>query len=147
MSLPHPEFDAAFYETIPLKRLVAFAIDFAIIAVLALATVLAFGLLTFGIGFALFLPITILVSFAYRWLTIAARSATFGMLFMGVELRGPSGRRLTSQEAMLHSGVFVGLTLTVIGWIATVIAIMATNRHQGLPDLFLGTVAINRPAQ
>ncbi|MEO0911658.1 MAG: RDD family protein [Pseudomonadota bacterium] len=147
MSLPHPEFDAAFYETIPLKRFVAFVIDFVIIAGLAGAAVLVFGILTLGIGFAFFLPITLLVGFAYRWLTIGARSATFGMLFMGVELRGRSGRHLTPQEAMLHSGIFIALTLTVIGWVATVIAIMATERHQGLPDLFLGTVAINRPAQ
>ncbi len=146
MALPHPDFDAQFYETVPLKRLVAFLIDIVIIAILSILTVAVFGVLTLGIGFALFMPITFLVSFAYRWLTIAARSATFGMLFMGIEFRGRDGLHLTSQEAMIHSGIFIALTITVIGWIATVITIMASERHQSLPDLFLGSAAINRPA-
>lgn len=143
--LPDPELDAEFYETVPLKRLIAFFIDAVIISAVAIVSVLVFGIVTLGIGFAMAFPIALLIAFGYRWITLASNSATFGMRFMGIEIRGASGAPLTSSEAAFHSGIFIALTFTVIGWIATVITIMATARHQGLPDLLLGTAAVNRP--
>jgi len=145
MAQPDPIRDAEFYEGVPLRRAVAFVLDAILITLLGLVTWLVVTLITFGIGFFLFPVIAFAVSFAYRWLTIASSSATPGMMFLGVELRNLDGYRLTPVEAALHTGIFLILMLSVIGWIATVVAILATERRQGLPDLVLGTVAINRP--
>ncbi|QHQ34955.1 RDD family protein [Algicella marina] len=146
MTLPHPEYDAQFYESVPLKRLIAFFVDIVLIGLISAVAVLALTLFTLGLGIFLTPMLVLLISFLYRWRTIAVNSATPGMAFMGIELRNRAGHRLSSQDAFIHTGIFVALTLTLIGWIATVISIMATDRHQGLPDLLLGSVALNRPA-
>lgn len=142
MALPNPIHDAAFYAGVPLRRAIAFMVDVVIIGALVLAALV----LTLGIGFFIFPLLVMAVSFAYRWLTLSARSATFGMLFMGIELRGATGQPLSPTEAAFHTGIFIALMVSIIGWVGTVIAMLATERHQGLPDLLLGTVAINRPA-
>ncbi len=145
-ALPDPVRDAQFYDGVPLRRLMAFLLDALAILVISMIAMPVLIVLTLGLAIPLFGVILFAIAFGYRWLTISARSATPGMMFTGIELRGPEGARLTPQEAAVHTGVFLILMLTVIGWIATVIAIMGTARHQGIPDLLLGTVAINRPA-
>lgn len=144
--LPHPDYDAQFYEGVPLKRLVAWLIDVFAISLLSLVATLALGVLTLGMGFMFFPLITFLMGFLYRWLTIASASATPGMRFMGIELRTGAGDRLDPTTAAMHTGLFLFLMATMIGGIATVISIMVTAHRQGLPDLILGTTAINRPA-
>lgn len=144
--LPHPDYDAQFYEGVPLKRLVAWVIDAIAITLLSIMSTLALGVLTLGIGFMFFPLITFAMAFVYRWLTIASASATPGMRFMGIELRTGAGDRLDATTAAMHTGLFLFLMATMIGGIATVVAIMVTARRQGLPDLILGTTAINRPA-
>ncbi|MEM8789041.1 MAG: RDD family protein [Pseudomonadota bacterium] len=143
--LPHPEFDRQFYEGVPGKRLAAWIVDFLAITVLALIASLALGVVTLGVGF-MFLPgIFFLTTFAYRTLTIAQASATPGMRLMGIELRQSNGDRLTPVLAAFHTGIFMFLMATLVGWIATAIAMLVTRYNQGLPDLILGTTAINRP--
>ncbi len=143
--LPHPEYDAQFYEGVPVKRLVAWLIDFVAIMLATVVSTLAIGLLTLGLGFALFPAILFLVTFLYRWLTISGASATPGMMLMGIELRSSDGHRLTPMIAAFHTGIFMFLMATLVGWIATAVSIWVTRYNQGLPDLLLGTTAINRP--
>ena len=144
--LPHPDYDAEFYEGVPTKRAVAWVIDFVICLIAAAALTLVLGILTIGVGFFFFPAIYFLIAFFYRFTTIADRSATWGMSFTGIELRGRTGQRLDPLQAALHTGIFMFLMASLIGWAATVAAILLTRYHQGVPDLLLGTTAINRPA-
>lgn len=144
--LPHPEYDAAFYEGVPLKRAIAWVIDFLICVTAAAALTLVVGIMTIGVGFFFFPAILFLISFFYRFTTIAGGSATWGMAFTGIELRNRSGGRLDPLMAAIHTGVFMFLVASLVGWIATAAAIVLTRYHQGIPDLLLGTTAINRPA-
>lgn len=143
--LPHPDYDAQFYAGVPAKRALAWLMDSIVIAVLSVAATALFGIVTLGLGFMLFPAILFLVSFLYRWLTIAGGSATWGMRFMGIELRSRSGDRLDPLTAAVHTGIFLFLMASMIGWALTVTAILVTRYNQGLPDLVLGTTAINRP--
>ncbi|NNU80516.1 RDD family protein [Halovulum dunhuangense] len=143
--LPHPEHDRQFYAGVPAKRAAAWVIDALVILVAAAAVTLVFGVLTLGFGLMLFPFILFGASFLYRTLTIAASSATWGMMLMGIEFRDRRGHRLDLVTAALHTGLFLFLMASVIGWIATVAAMLLTRYNQGVPDLLLGTTAINRP--
>jgi len=67
------------------------------------------------------------------------------MRLMNIELRGPTGARLTPTEAMLHTGAYLICASFFLPQ-ALSIALMALGpRGQSLPDLFLGSAAINRP--
>ncbi|MEM9778902.1 MAG: RDD family protein [Pseudomonadota bacterium] len=143
--LPHPQYDSQFYEGVPSKRFVAWLIDTFAISVISGVVTFVLGVLTLGLGFVFFPAILFLVSFGYRWLTISGMSATPGMHVMGIEFRTRDGNRLEPVTAAVHTGLYLFLVASVIGWVATIISILGTQYNQGLPDLILGTTAINRP--
>lgn len=139
--LPDPTYDPAFYENIPSKRVLAWLIDIALIT----AVTLVIGLMTLTALLWIW-PITYFItSFLYRSLTIAGGSATLGMRIMAIELRNSAGQRLSPGEAMGHTLLYLlSWTFAIVQLIS--IVLMATGaRHQGLHDLVMGTVAINRP--
>ncbi len=147
MSLHHPDpaLDPQFYRGVLSKRALAWVIDAAIILALWLVVSTVFGLVTFGIGFLAAPVLMFLVSLSYRWATISRRSATPGMRFFGIEFRTAQGARFDSGHAFWHSLMFVLLMGSLIGWLISVIAMLGTEKSQGLPDLILGTTVINRP--
>ncbi len=140
--LPDPETQAEFYQDVDTKRLVAFGIDTVVTLVITLFVVLLSGFL----GFLVFPMLWIGVNFIYRYLQISAKSATWGMRIMAIELRDSSGHLLDGQTAALHTAGFC-LSLSV-PFIQVISIIMMANdaRGQGLCDQFLGTVMINRRA-
>ncbi len=140
--LPDPAEDRAFYEGVPARRALAWVIDGLLILLASGLVTLVVGLLTLGLGFAFFPAIVFLLSFGYRWVTISAASATYGMALLGIEFRTRAGRRLTPLQAAVHTGVFLFLMASVIGWVATVISVLVTRYNQSLPDLLLGSTAI-----
>ena len=88
------------------------------------------------------------VGFAYRTVTIANGSATWGMRFAGIELRDGVGQRAsTAAMAALHTAGY-----TLCRWrcrflqVISVILMLTSSRGQGLTDHFLGTVMLNRKA-
>lgn len=139
-NLPDPEYLANLYEDVPSKRLFAWFIDVVLIAVIV-------GVLTlFSFFTALFfLPFLFaVVSFLYRWGTLTSRSATPGMRFMSIELRDAQGNYLTGTTAFLHT---LGYFLSVVTFPLQLISIammLTTRRKQGLSDMVLGTVALNK---
>ena len=148
MGVPDPQTDPQFYAGVPMRRFMAFLIDFAIILVL-LMVVAIIGViltaLTFGLGGPLAFLAGALTGFVYRWMLLTHRSATVGMMMTGIEIRDAEGRKMTQGSAFLHTicfhATFLFPPLAIIGWI-----LMATSPHRRLMhDLFLGTVAINRP--
>ncbi len=141
--LPDPDFQAEFYADVAMKRGIAWVIDTALIALLTLVIVpfTAFTAL-------FFLPLLFLtVSFVYRVVALSRRSATPGMRIMAIEFRDRTGRQFDLGTAFLHT---LGYTLTIGALLPQLLSIglmLTTVRGQGLTDLVLGSVALNRAAR
>ncbi|WP_424976773.1 RDD family protein [Leisingera sp. S232] len=139
-ALPDPDYQAEFYASVPTKRLIAWMIDSLLIFALSAGTVV----LTAFTGLFIWPLLYLAVGFAYRTVTIANRSATWGMRFAGIELRDSAGQRMDSGMAALHTaGYTLSLALPVLQ-VISVILMLTSSRGQGLTDHFLGTVMLNR---
>ncbi|MGC9419241.1 MAG: RDD family protein [Rhodovulum sp.] len=139
--LPDPALHAEFYADIPVKRLVAWVVDTVLVILIAL---LALPFTAFTAVF--FLPFFVaLVGFAYRTVTLARGSATWGMRLVAIELRNARGERLDTMTAALHTLIFSASMAFVIPQVVSMILMLTGARAQGLGDLMLGTAAINRP--
>ena len=141
-SIPDPYHQPEFYADVPLKRLLAWVVDCLLVALLVMVIVP----FTAFVGL-FFLPALFLVlSFIYRWITLAGGSATWGMRLMAIELRDGYGRRFDAQMAFFHTlGYSVSIAFPVLQ-IISVVLMVTGSRAQGLTDNMLGTVAINRRA-
>ncbi len=140
--LPDPDRQPEFYQSVAIKRFVAWLFDIAFVSLLC--TVAIF--LTLGMGLFILALIYAVVSFVYRVVTIANGSATLGMRFMGIELRDSFGARMDPGKAVAHTaGYFVSMAFPVLQ-IISVIMMLTSARCQGLTDAFLGTVMINQRA-
>lgn len=141
-TLPNPDTQAEFYAGVPVKRALAWVVD-AVLTALITAVIVPFTAFTA----LFFLPVLYLtVGFLYRTLSIARRSATPGMRLMAIEFRTPQGQRFDLGYAFAHT---VGYTLTIgtlLPQVVSMAMMVMTRRGQGLTDIVLGTVAINRPA-
>ncbi|QYX58421.1 RDD family protein [Roseovarius sp. SCSIO 43702] len=137
--LPDPERAPEFYADVPLKRLLAFVIDSAVIFALSLFAVV----LTAFIGLFFFPFLFLCLGFVYRWVTISRAFATWGMRLMGIEFRRADGTRLDGMTAALHTGLFtLACAMPVIQLVS--MGFMAFHpRGQGLPDIMLDTTALN----
>ena len=142
-ALPDPDWQAEFYADVPIKRAAAFVVDTVLILLLSLL------ILPFTAFTALFfLPFFILtIGFFYRVLTLGAGSATWGMRLMGVEFRTHQGMRLGFGTAFVHTlGTLMSIAF-VVPQVISAVLMLITPRAQGLSDLVLGTVVINRAAR
>lgn len=139
---PDPDMQPQFYDGVPSKRLLAWGVDTIVIAALTLV-VIPF---TAFIGL-FFLPLLYLViGFGYRVVTLSRGSATWGMRLMAIELRDRDDRSFDLPTAFLHTlGYTVSLAMPLLQLISVVL-MLSTERRQGLSDLVLGTVALNRRA-
>ncbi|WP_386681494.1 RDD family protein [Loktanella sp. R86503] len=140
-ALPDPDDGAEFYARVPFKRALAWVVDASLVLV---ASVIIVPFTAFTALF--YFPFLILmVGFAYRWFTIAGRSATWGMRLMGIELRDHTGARLDGTRALLHTlGYAVSVTAMPLQFIS--MGMMAlTPCGRGLTDTLMGTAMINRP--
>ena len=138
--VPDPRTQPQFYEGIPLKRLLAWLVDVLLIAVICLL-ILPFTAFTAAFFFPLLM---LVVGFAYRWATLAQSSATWGMRLMAMELRQTDDRPLSGPVALLHTlGYSVSVALPLLQ-VISVVLMATTERRQGLTDLLLGTVPLNR---
>ncbi len=138
--LPDPDYIEQMYNDVPSKRLFAWVIDVVFIGLIV-------GALTmFSFFTALFfLPFLFgVVSFLYRWGTIAARSATPGMRIMAIGLRTAEGERLTGTTAFLHTAGYFFSVITFPLQLISMAMMLMTARKQGLTDVVLGTVALNQ---
>lgn len=138
--LPDPTRHPDYYADIPAKRLIAWGIDTLVIAFLTAVLIPLTGFLALFVLGALYL----VVSFLYRWLTIARMSATPGMSLMGIELRDARGRRFDAGMALLHTAGYSVSVAFVLPQILSMALMVLSPRKQGLTDHVLGSVAINR---
>lgn len=138
---PDPDIDPQFYQGVPAKRLLAFAID--VIAVWGIA-ILA-SLLTLGVGFIFFAFIVVVVDAIYRITTITNHSATFGMRIMGIELRDAQGQPFNLVHAVAHTIMFYVAAAFVIVQLISVLMMAGSHYGRGVHDLPIGSTMINRP--
>ncbi len=138
--LPDPNLQPDFYASVPSKRLVAWVVDTLVILVLCLIAVL----LTAFVGLFVWPLLYLTIGFAYRVVTIANGSATWGMRFVGIELRNAFGERMDLGLAFAHTlGYSVSIAVPIIQ-VVSVVMMLTSPRGQGLTDAFLGTVMLNR---
>jgi len=140
--IPDPDTQPEFYADVPTKRLVAWVIDTIIVAAICLL-ILPF---TAFAGLFFFPVLMLTVGLAYRVITIARGSATWGMRLAAIEFRTLSGRRLDLGLAFLHTLGFTVSCAFVVLQVASIVLMLTTPRAQGLTDHLLGTVALNRRA-
>jgi uncharacterized RDD family membrane protein YckC len=137
---PDPDLQPQFYDAVPTKRLLAWVVDMFVVAGMTLVAVPLTAFI--GLFFLPFLFVTI--SFCYRVVTLARGSATWGMRLMSIELRDRDDAPFDLSTAFLHTlGYAVSWGLPILQ-IASIVLMLSTQRRQGLSDLVLGTVALNR---
>jgi uncharacterized RDD family membrane protein YckC len=152
---PHaydPVANPELFEGVLLRRVAAFIIDLIVIAIpLVLATIVifVFGLLTLGLGWALFWllsPGSVIWALFYYGLTLGSpASATLGMRAMGIEMRTWYGGPLYSVLGAVHAVVF-WVSVSVLTPFILLVGLF-NGRRRLLHDMLVGTVLINNPAR
>lgn len=146
--LPDPIASPQFYSSISFRRAAAGVIDivlifFLMVAVMVLSALL--GLFTAGLASIIGLVLFLFTGFLYRFLFLKERSATPGMMALGIEIRDRLGNRLDTPTSLVHTaGFYVSLFFPPIligGWIYQAI----NPFHRLAHDILPGTAAINRP--
>ncbi len=137
---PDPDDQPEFYAGVPTKRLLAWVVDAIIIIVICLI-ILPFTAFT---GIFFFPLMMLFVGFFYRIATLANGSATWGMRLFGMELRTSQDQPFDGGTAVLHTlGYTVSIGMMPLQ-LCSMVMMGTTARCQGLTDMVLGTVAINR---
>jgi uncharacterized RDD family membrane protein YckC len=144
--LPHPIADARFYSGVPLRRLLAFVIDSVVIVLVGLGLTLVFGVVTLGTGFVLLAPVMGMTGLVYRIASLARWSATPGMWLCGIEMRRRDGQHFGIIEALVHTVMFALCLATGFLQVISIATMALAPLGRGLPDMLLGSAAINRPA-
>jgi uncharacterized RDD family membrane protein YckC len=140
------------FEGVLARRVVAFLIDFIIIAipvVLVAMFIFAFGIITLGLGWALYwlLPAaSVIWALAYFGFTLGSdRSATIGMRVMDLEMRTWYGAPAYFVLGSVHA---IAFWFTVSFFTPFILMVAFFNeRRRLLHDIMLGTVVINNPAR
>jgi uncharacterized RDD family membrane protein YckC len=134
------------------RRVVAFAIDFIVIAIppiLLSLLIFVFGLLTLGLGWALFFFVTpgwVIWALLYYGLTLGSpASATLGMRAMGIEMRTWYGGPLYFLLGAVHAVVF-WVSVSVLTPFILIVGLF-NGRKRLFHDMRVGTVLINNPAR
>ncbi|HHC29132.1 MAG TPA: RDD family protein [Rhodobacterales bacterium] len=141
--LPDPYTQGEFYADVPLKRFIAWLVD----GLLIFLTALLISVLTIGIGFFFFGVLILTITFIYRTVSLANRSATPGMRLAAIEMRTQSGARFDLTTAALHTlGYQISVSM-VLPQIVSIVLMLTSPRAQGLTDHVLGTAAVNRSAR
>ncbi len=134
------------------RRVIAFVIDFVILAVpviLAAMFIFAFGIVTLGLGWALYWllpPATVIWALVYFGVTLGSEaSATLGMRVVDLEMRTWYGAPAYFVLGAVHAIVF-WMTISVLTPFILLVAFF-NDRRRLLHDILLGTVVINNAAR
>ena len=136
------------YEGVRTRRMLAFCIDYTIVLLLSIpvAVIVFFiGLLTLGLGWALYGVLFALVALPYVGFTMGGpNQATPGMRLMGIMIARTDGRPVDTMLAMVHAVVFwagnVILTQLIL------LASLFLDRKRLVHDMLLGTVVLRTSA-
>src|SRR6476620_12447961 len=152
---PHaydPATQPELFEGVLARRVVAFVIDFIILAVpvlLAAMFIFAFGIVTLGLGFALcwlVSPSTVIWALLYFGGTLGGpNSATIGLRVLDLEMRTWYGAPAYFVLGAVHA---IAFWFTVSFFTPFVLLVAFFNeRRRLLHDILLGTVIINKSAR
>lgn len=152
---PHaydPATQPELFDGVLARRVIAFLIDFIVISipvVLAAMFIFAFGIVTLGLGFALYwlLPTaTVIWAIVYFGATLGGpASATIGMRAMDLQMRTWYGAPAYFVLGAVHA---IAFWFTVSFFTPLVLLVPFFNeRRRLLHDIMLGTVIINSPAR
>jgi len=136
------------FEGVPSRRVLAFMIDMFVIAIpviFASIFIFLFGLITFGLGWVLFLlltPATVIWAILYYGFTMGGpSSATLGMRVVDLEIRTWNGAPCNFLLGSVHAFAF----WVLISALTPLVLLVAcfNERRQLLHDILLGTVVVN----
>jgi uncharacterized RDD family membrane protein YckC len=134
--------DISAYDGVLTRRVLAFCLDYLIVGLLLIPfaiLVALLGLLTFGLGWALFGILCPMVALIYVWNTLGGpNQATVGMRMMDLRLDRLDGRPVNGLLAVVHSVLFWAGNV-VLTPLILLISLFA-DRKRTLHDLLLGTV-------
>lgn len=137
---PDPDLHRDLYDGVPTKRLIAWVLDMIVIIGMCLV-ILPFTAFT-GVFFFPFLMLV--VGFIYRVMTLSSGSSTWGMRLMAMELRDVRDRPFDFGTALFHTlGYSISWAMAPLQLIS-MIMMCVTERKQGLSDIVLGSVAVNK---
>jgi uncharacterized RDD family membrane protein YckC len=148
---PHaydPAANPELFEGVLARRVVAFIIDLIIIAIPLIAAsmfIFVFGLVTFGLGWALFWllsPASVVWALFYYGLTLGSpASATIGMRAMEIEMRTWYGAPAYFVLGAVHAIVY-WISVSVLTPFILLVGFFNPRRRL-LHDMLVGTVLVN----
>ncbi|UFZ06149.1 RDD family protein [Bradyrhizobium ontarionense] len=148
---PHaydPQLQPELFRGVLMRRMIAFLIDLLILAVpviLAVIFIAVFGLITLGLGWALFWlvsPASVIWAIVYYGATIGGpQSATIGMRLMDLEVRTWYGAPAYFVLGAVHAVCF-WISVSVLSPFVLLVGLF-NGRRRLLHDFVLGTVVIN----
>jgi uncharacterized RDD family membrane protein YckC len=153
---PHaydPEMHPELFDGVLARRVIAFLIDLVVVmvpTVLAILFIGVFGLVTLGLGWALYWlvlpPAWVVWVIIYFGVTLGGpRSASIGMRVMDIEMRTWYGAPAYFVLGAVH---VVAFWFTVSFFTPLILLVCFFNhRRRLLHDILLGTVIINNPAR
>ncbi|HMK69510.1 MAG TPA: RDD family protein [Xanthobacteraceae bacterium] len=140
------------FEGLLTRRVVAFIIDLTVISlplVAAAMFIFVFGLVTFGLGWALFWllsPASVIWALFYYGTTLGSpASATLGMRAMEIEMRTWYGAPAYFVLGAVHAIVY-WISVSVLTPLVLVVGLFNTRRRL-LHDMLVGAVIINNPSR
>lgn len=136
--------DVRLYEGVRTRRVIAFLLDYFIIGLLLIPfAVLVFllGVLTFGLGWALFGILGPVVALIYVAMTLGGREqSTIGMRIMSIRLERLDERPVDPLLAIVHTVLFWAGNMLLTPLI--LLAALILDRKRTVHDLLLGTVVV-----
>ena len=128
-------------EGVRTRRVLAFIVDYLIIAVLtmiAMVAVFFIGILTFGLGWLLYFVLAPLVAMAYVGSTMGGPAqATPGMQFFSIRMERDDGAPVDFFLAVLHGVIFWVAHITLTPFLLVVA--LFSDRKRLVQDILLGT--------
>lgn len=142
-----PYLQPELFRGVPTRRVFAFIIDLLVLCIpviLAVLFIALFGLITLGLGWALFWlvwPATVIWALVYYAATLGGpHSATIGMRLMDLELRTWYGAPAYYLLGAMHAVLF-WISLSVLSPFVILVGLFNPRRRL-LHDFLLGTVII-----
>ncbi len=143
----HPEL----FRDVLMRRVLAFIVDLLILSVpviLATIFIAVFGIVTLGLGWALFWlvsPLSIVWAICYYGLTLGGeRAATVGMRLLNLEMRTWYGEKPYFLLGASHA-VLYWVSVSILSPLVLLVGLF-NGRRRLLHDMVLGTVVINSSA-
>lgn len=138
-----PYDDWRLYQGVRTRRVIAFLIDYAMVALLVLVSIpiiFFMGIATFGAAWLLYAILGPLVALLYiGWTVGGASQATIGMRMAGIRLERYDGRRIDFVTAVVHAVLFWASAAI---FAPLLLAPLLLEHKRTLHDLALGIVAV-----